>query len=557
MKRLPSFRLPAPKFLHKDLKTMDDFVAIVRFSPVITVYQYVNTILYVLFFCLASFSMLVDFLYLLLIIPPLKLLLFMLSYSWLILTGGFRGATSSPSSLQRFLFFLGLSIALFSAIWILAQTKQALRDLRGLLFLHRSTPQQRSQFALQRFLRLSLPSWLSSSITYEPTAEELLAVLRTREQATEDQTQALVETFADEDQGDEKAEEAPSLSMLFTITHEANLTILDATGKRVTIKLTPTEVSHLSFFATQPPGTWISKEETRRVLFNRKKTSVFGTQRLRLNQHVIQQARAAQLLPASAEHETTDIQEDDDNSSSLPLMPRKEEDAVGDEEDTTTLPEESLEINLFEHTMEGQRSLWRLNSHCSVSIFPFLSEFYPKVVRAEALSLFEAEDMLSLEQLRQGYHRLRDEYGEGFLADHMKKGMMWPWASKHYKEFQRQCLFILAYANERTRKHLDTCQTREQRRETTEFIAQLYGSQALVAVGIDPDTQAQSSEHDMERCLFYYGTLKKKSAALAVYERYCDLQIQIYDTYQPGEALKQRAEKLFSTSRKKPTRTHS
>ncbi len=520
MKRLPSFRLPVPKFLYKDLRTMDDFVVLVRCSPNITIHQYASTSLYLIFFCIASFSMIINIIYLFTIIPPLTLLLFMLKYSWLVLT---RAALPS-SSLLQFLIFLGFSIVFFSAFWILTQTKRALRDFRGLLLLHRSTPQQRNQFALQSFLRLSLPGWLSSSITYEPTAEELLAVLRTREQATEDQTQALVETLADEDQEDEKVEESPSLSMLFTITHEANLTILDATGKRVTIKLTPTEVSLLSFFATQPPGTWISKQETHRVLFKRKKTSVFGTQRLRLNQHIIQQARAAQLLPVSAEHETTDIQEDDDDSSSLSLIPGKEEeDAVGDEEDAAALPEESLEINLFEHTMEGQRSLWRLNSHCSVSIFPFLSEFYPKVVRAEALSLSEAEDILSLGQLRQGYHRLRDEYGEGFLADHMKKGMMWPWVSKHYKEFQRQCLFILVYANERTRKHLDNCQTREERKETTDFIAQLYGSQALVAAGIDPDTQAQSSEHDMERCLFYYGTLRKKSAALAVYERYCDL----------------------------------
>jgi hypothetical protein len=230
---------------------------------------------------------------------------------------------------------------------------------------------------------------------------------------------------------------------------------------------------------------------------------------------------------------------------------------IGDEEEAASVPEESLEINLFEHKMEGQRSLWKLNRHCSVDIFPFLSEFYPKVVKAEALSLSDAEDTLSLEQLRQGYHRLRDEYGEGFLADHMKKGMMWPWASDAYKEFKNQCLFILAYANERARKHLDSCQTREERRETREFIAQLYGSQAIVAVGINPDTQAKSSEHDMERCLFYYSTLKKKPDALAVYERYCDLQMQMYDTYHPGEALKQRAEKLFSSSRKKPTRAHS
>lgn len=559
-KHFPFFTLPGSKFLNKELKKVDDFVVMVRVTPKITVFNYIDTLVYLIGFLGFSFIMLIELLYIVTAASFPTLLAFLLRNGGILVSSTVSGTPIPPAHTLGVLLFMGFLLIIWGAFWLSLQTRRAIRDFRGLRLLSRTDPHTYAEVSLQKFLRVSLPGWLYPLVNYKPTAEEFLTVLRAREQATEEQVED--STLLPESNGDEEAkEERPSLSILLSITHQIALSFLAAGGKQVKIILTPAFISLIGFFATRERGVWTAKKEVDRTLFPRKNNNVFTTQRERIDTLIITQAQEAGLM--LAEESTDNEPEKHEEYVSSPVLGSNEDDpALGKEEEAEEREEEIDEteegktpqekehpFTLFEKRMEGKRSFWRLISQCHIEIFPFLSDFYTKVIQTQALPLVEASEPLSLEQLRQGCHRVKEEYGEGFLASHMKPGHLWPWAQSFYAQFQDQCLSILTYANEREREYRKTCQDRKEWRASTEQIAQLYEWQALVGVGINLKRGGDRSEHDMERCLFYYSKVKQISAARASYERYLALRTRIDEYYEPGEALKCRVEEVLIASK--------
>jgi hypothetical protein len=545
--------IPVPKFLKADLKKMDDFIVLLRVTPKITRLHYLDEVSDILLFVFTALWVIVALLTIILQIPFLKLLKFFSSVFHLLVGALFFGIPIPPSQQPLYLGFWILVLLLMASIWLLSLTRRAFQGLRGLRQLHRMAPEQQREFALDKFLRVSLPFWLSPSITYDPKPEDVLAVLREHEQATEEKTQAIASALAPADaQPQEQKEqsleqkEQPSLSMLVSITHCLSFSLLGPDGKRMTMVLTNVAAALLGFFATREPGAWITKEEATNQLEISEAENAFAMQRYRTNNQIIGRARKEGLLPAPKRQGEA---EEDQEAEQTEAQSEDETDA----EDSATMqetPPDKVEINLFENQIEGQISSWRLTPRCNVEIFPFLTALYRKVVEAQALPLSDQPASLELEQLRLGCHRVKEEYGEGFLSDHMKKGYIWPWALPLYKQYRDQCLSILVYANQRERAYLETCQTDREKSEVIEQIAQLYGWQALVDTGLDLKGRGGASERDMARCLFYYGKVKKKSAARAIYRRYCALRTRIEPSWIPGEALQQQVDEVLAPSGK-------
>ncbi|GHO91547.1 hypothetical protein KSF_015950 [Reticulibacter mediterranei] len=555
-KRFPLFTLPAPKFLTEDLKKIDDFVVMVRVTPKITLLNYAQTVLYLLIFlsyCLILFLIVFP---VVLKIPFPVLLTVVQRSGWLFVAYGLQGgmATIPPEHLKDFLYIWVGIFVLAGAAVLVAQTRRAIRDFRGLREIHQMTPQQRSNFALEKYLRVSLPTWLYSSVNYEPTPEELLAVIREREQVTEGQTQAIVDALESNEGSEtqEEEEEQPSISTLLSVTDRLTFSALGPEGKQMTMVLSDAVAPSVGFFATCEKGTWTLKGDVEKEVYDLGKDTAFAVHRQRANDQIIARMRTADLLPASVKPG-----EAGSDPGTEPVVPFSHEDEKGTEQ--TPSPQQLMlsekGFNLFENRIEGQDSFWRLLSTCSVEVFPIMANFYKQVAQAQALPLADAPVLLTLEQLRQGCHHVMKEYGEGFLAFHMKKGYVWSWALPFYKHYREQCLAILAYANQREQEYLKTCETAKEKYEVIEHIAQLYGWQALVSTGLDLKDKGVYSERDMERCLAYYGNVKKRSAARAIYHRYCELRSRIDPTYEPGEALKKRADEVLA-SPSKPLRSH-
>jgi hypothetical protein len=546
---------------------MDDFVVMLRLTPKITIFYYIERLLYLTIFLLYSFVVLVELLYVLLNVPFSALLRFMLHNGWFVIESAF-GIPAPPAQQNGVTYFWLLVLMFASVIWILFQTKRAIRDFRGLIRLHRMTPQERSKFALKEFLNISLPIWLSPSVSYEPTAKELLDVLREREQATEGQTQAIASTLADEADEDE---ESPSVSWLLTLTNCIELSIIDLRGKKVTVKFTSALASLLGFLATRPPEEWTLTSELYMQVYGARtgKGSVFRMQHLRIIDQIIKELQQAEMLPGieanllaqnngqgtvvSSDEEDEPGVTDQTSMENTDVSPHEEEERSVDDTPTDSLKALRKALDLFEQQVQGQRSLWRIAPKCTVEVFPGLRALYAKVMRAQALP--EDPSLLSLEELRQGYHRLIVEYGNvrdglGFLAMHMTKGYVWSWALSLYQEYREQCLAILSYATERERAYLDILKTRGEKYDVVESIAQLYGWRALVATGLDLKHKGIPSEEDMMRCLSYYEQIRKYSAARAIYQSYCELRHQIEPDYTPSEALQKRAEKVISSAKK-------
>lgn len=549
-KQFPFFALPAPKFLTTKLKTVDDFVVLVRVTPNITRFSYVDSVNYLIIFSLYSFIMLLTWIVYVLSKAPIVLFTFLRHDGWILLANLYTNYTI-PIPLQNYaLLFWGTVAFVFGTIWIFAQARRFLHEFLALRKVHTMSEAEVRDFSLKRFLRVSLPLWMSSSVNYEPTAEELLKLLREREQATESQTQAIASTLEDATQEDEQDEQS-SLSMLLTLTSSLSLSILAPGDKRVTIVLTDAVVSLVGFLATRTKGIWITKEELFKQVYDPGKESAFAMHRKRANAQIIKRTQAAGFFPQKESEDTSQSSGDSQSFQNAPQIEVEDtDDSQENEENQVPDMEAGAEIELFKNQIQGQTSSWQLNNNCNVEVFPFLTDFYQKVVTAQALPLLEAPAVLTLEQLRQGCHHVMEEYGEGFLASHMKKGYIWSWALPLYQQYQKQCLFILAYANQREREYLDTCKIRSERYEVVEHIAQLYGWQAIVAAGRDLKDGGVSSEQDIERCLTYYEKVKKKSAARATYQRYCELRSRINPTYEPGEALKKRAEEVLSATGK-------
>jgi hypothetical protein len=568
-KHFPFFSLPEPKFLTRKLKKVDDFVVLLRVTPDISILNYMNVGIMLLFFASASLTLLFTWLAYSFSKAPSLLFTFLWNDGWMLLASIYTGYTiPSHLLLYAILFWFSLVI-LVGSFWVVSQARRNLRELLALRKMHTMTEAERNAFSLERFLHVSLPLWLSPTVNYEPTAEELLKLLREREQATESQTLAIASTLEesvqDEEQQDEEQrdevqqyevqdeeqDEQPSLSMLLTLTSSLSLSLIGPGSKNVPFQMTDAVASLVGFLATREKGTWTTKDELFRGVYDPGKESAFAMHRKRANKQVILHARQAGFLPNKKEiipqlseenQSIQDSQQDEENT---------EDTSSVFEERQVPGTEEKIEIDLFKNQIQGQISSWQLITDCNVDVFPFLTDFYRKVVAAQALSMDGSSALsLSLEQLRQGCHRIMEEYGDGFLASHMKKGYVWTWALPLYRKYQDQCLNILAYSNEREREYLNTCQTREERSEVVEHIAQFYGWQASVGAGLEPQKDDVSSERDMERCLIYYQRIKKKSAARATYHRYCELRSRSNYTYEPGEALKNRAEEVLSSKGK-------
>ena len=556
-KWFPFFRVPLLNALGTNLKQMDDFVVLVRVTPHITVSNYLESVLFLFMFLDALFAMICVFLSYALSNIPLRLFAVIWQHWWLMLRSTFTG-TPLPSSLQGASALFWLSVALGAGtLWIFAQCKRAVRELRGLREMHTMTAEQRTAFSLQRFLRVTLPAWLLPSVNYEPTAEELLTLLREREQATEGQTQAMISTLMSEARGsDEEQQESPSINMLLTLTHQVTLSLLEPGGKQVTLRFTHALAPLMGFLATYEQGSWVSKERIFQQLYKKGQESRFAMHRQRINELIMSHAREAGFFPES--EDDLPAQTVLESSSS-----EHEEEEDGEQEqgadDVPTAAKEDVRgpMDLLENQVKGQTSSWRLIPSCQIDLFPFLSAFYPKVVRAQAQALAEAPCVLSLQEVRQGYHHLIEEYGEGFLATHMKKGDIWPWTIPLYRKYREQCLFILSYATEREREYLQHIQqakepaVRKGQYDILESIAQLYGWRAMIATGLDLKQGGRPGDQDMEHCLSYYELLGKHAAARASYRHYCDLRSRLDPAYEPSEALAKRAEEVLSRSKTK------
>ncbi|MBA2391405.1 MAG: hypothetical protein H0V70_01515 [Ktedonobacteraceae bacterium] len=530
-KRFPFFTIPAPKFLMADLKKMDDFVVMVRITPKITLLHYIERTLYLTAFFIYSFLIIIQVLYIALNVPLLKLLAFVLHNGGVIIAS-MRGTPILPTQQQGVLYFWLLLLLVVSTIWILSQTKRAFRDLHGLRSLHRMTPQQRSEFALQKFLRLSLPVWLSPSITYDPTPKELLTVLREREQAITGQTQAIVAALVEDDDAEEEEEEQPSFHFLLTLTDRLSLSILGSSGKQLTIRLNDAGASQVGFLATHGQGEWTAREEFfKKYLYTIGQDNLFTRHHKRTNAQINARAQKEGFFPQRAveqDQENTDV----DTSSALSNEDEHDEETAATEEQEN----QHEEINLFEHKKEGLDSFWRLTPLCSIEVFPFLRSFFQQVKRAQALP--EDPTLLSLEELRQGCHHLMEEYGLGFLADHIKENDdLWHWALPLYQEYREQCLSILNYAIVRESTFLETLTDPKEKHAVITSIAQLYGWSAIVATGLDLKDGGLFSEEDIKKSLSYYGQMRKRSDAKQVYQRYSELRSRVDPSYIPSEEL--------------------
>src|SRR5579884_3556032 len=181
-KQFSSFITPIRTFLNAKLATMDDFVVVVRLTPKITILNYTEGIGYLITFFCYTFLIALQLLSIVLNVPFSALIRFvLLNGQWLVSP---LLDVSIPPAHRLGVFSLCLLIGFFFAmVWIAFQARRAFREFRGFLQLRRMTPQERSSFALQRFLRVSSPAWLSASITYEPTLEELEAILHEHERA--------------------------------------------------------------------------------------------------------------------------------------------------------------------------------------------------------------------------------------------------------------------------------------------------------------------------------------------------------------------------------------
>jgi hypothetical protein len=552
-KRFPFFPIPVPKFLKADLKKTDDFIVLLRITPKITLSHYLDEMGNLLLFGITALTVVVTLLLFILNTAFSSLLHFFSGVMHLLVLSIFFHIpvpASQASYVSLFYLLVGMLVA---TVWLFSEGRKIVRELRGLRRLHRMTPEQQRAFALNKFLRISHPLWLSSSITYDPKPEDVLAVLREHEQATEEKTQAIASALAPADaQPQEQKEqsleqkEQPSLSMLVSITHCLSFSLLGPDGKRMTMVLTNRAACLLGFFATREPGAWITKEEATNQLEISEAENAFAMQRYRTNHQIIGRARKEGLLPAPKRQGEAEEDQEPEQTEAQGEDETDEEDSASMEE----TPPDKVEINLFENQIEGQISSWRLTPRCNVEIFPFLTALYHKVVEAQALPLSDQPASLDLEHLRLGCHRVMEEYDEGFLSDHMKKGYIWPWALPLYRHYRDQCLSILVYANQRERAYLETCQTDREKSEAIEQIAQLHGWQALVGTGLDLKGRGGASERDMARCLFYYGKVKKKSAARAIYRRYCALRTRIEPSWIPGEALQQQVDEVLAPSGK-------
>ncbi len=535
-KRFPFFTIPRPKFLEADLKKIDDFVVMLRITPKITLLNYNERIIYLAAFIIYSFIIIIQILYIVLNVPFPNLMRFILRDGLAVIANIF-GVPIPPAQRETLPLFFLLILLLIGAVWILSQTRHAFRDVRGLRRLHTMTPQQRSAFSLEQFLRISLPVWLSPTVTYEPTPEEFLTVLRERERARTGHTQAIAEELARGEETEEAQEETPSFRPILTLTDQLSCTLLGPSGKRFMMRLNDAPASLVGFLATREPGTWTAREEFfKSHLYSIGQENLFTRHRERTNAQIIARAQQEGFLP-----QTPTKQEPEDRAlADTPPTPAQDEhdgELSGDDA-SSPRPGTGMEetITLFEHKTERGVSYWRLTSQCSSEVFPFLTTFFPKVMRAEASP--QDPTLMSLEEVRQGCDRLMKEYGNGFLADHVKgNDSLWAWALPLYRQYRDQCLGILSYALQRESEAIDILTDPRDQHTALAAIAQVHGWRAIVATGLDLMEGGTFSEENIVECLSYYRQMRKRADAKEVYQKYHELRSRNDPSYKPGKAL--------------------
>ncbi len=565
-RRFPRFRVPAPRFLVSELTQVQELVILLRVRPQITIVNYTQTLLLLVFWASAVFSMACSLLELVVSGTFLLLLPVLQQSGWQLFLSLFTGTAALSPRLRLYAGVFWLLLGLFAGfLWMIGQNRRAYREWRALRRMHTMSAAERAHVSLQQFLRVSLPFWASYTLDEQPTADTLLTLLREREQATAQQTEALSADLSGEEQG----EDAASVNTLLTVTHHLSFSLLGPDGRRMTMVFSHAVAPLVGFLATREPGTFVVVRELHTQVYPDGNEGSFAIHRARANQQVLSEARRAGFFAetddeeASGEQGTSKARSQEQDEATFEQQageqtpsPRladedaNEQDAGEDTRPAQENKEEAGPITLFDHEGEGQRSSWRLSHACQVEVFPFLQRFYATVVRAQAQALPAEAEMLSLQELRQGCHRLMDEYGDGFLATHMRKGYIWPWALPFYRAYQEQCLAILSYVTQRERDHLATLTTAKEKMPVIASIAQLYGWRALVATGLDLKDGGVPAEQDMERCLFYSGRARKYSAARAIYRRYVKLRARIEPTYEPGDQLSTRAQEVLASAKK-------
>jgi hypothetical protein len=90
-KQFPFFSLPEPKFLTRKLKKIDDFVVLVRVTPNISIFNYVDSIVYLLIFVLASLTLIFSWLAYAFSKAPSLLFTFLWHDGWMLFASVYAG----------------------------------------------------------------------------------------------------------------------------------------------------------------------------------------------------------------------------------------------------------------------------------------------------------------------------------------------------------------------------------------------------------------------------------------------------------------------------------
>ncbi len=297
-----------------------------------------------------------------------------------------------------------------------------------------------------------------------------------------------------------------------------------------------------------PVGEWTPREEFfNNHLYSRGQDGLFTRHRERTNDQIIARARKEGFFPQQVTEESPE-KASTNGSTDASLQEKPVAKSLTDDESTKPETSPGKDVDLFELKKEGQATFWRLTPRLNREVFPFLNALYQKVLRAQALP--EDPTILSLEELRQGYHPLIKEYGIGFLAYHIKdEAPLWTWAIPLYRQYREQCMSILSYAILREGEVLKTLEDRQEQHAVIGTIGQLYGWKALVGTGLDLKDKGIFSEKDIEQCLFYYGQVGKGPDAQVVYQDYCKLRTRIDISYEPGEELQKVADEVLPPRR--------
>lgn len=259
----------------------------------------------------------------------------------------------------------------------------------------------------------------------------------------------------------------------------------EQTQKRVKIPLGKPLLAVLVYFALQRRGEWIDKQTILNELYRDER------QKSSFNQH-ISRIRKQIMETASKEFIPTIFTEK--SSDSRPFDP-------------------------FEQEYEGKdTSRWRLSSSCSITGLNTLTKFYRKI---------KFNELLMKEDWRRRVHQLREiysgnyleqyadeeTYAGGYLSAYLGEEVFKRWATKIFRKYREQYIFVLEYIAEKERniaplKANDTSMKRA---------AELYKECAYAAT-CDPLDQ-KLGEHALRKCIEMYMVVDDEDAAQHV----CDI----------------------------------